>query len=572
MRLSKAFIPTLKEVPADAVIASHKLMIRSGMIRPLTAGVYSFLPLGYRVIKKIIDIVREEMDNIGGQEFLLPALNPIELWEQTDRVKAFGDTMYHIKNRPYVLAPTHEEVIAHIAKNHIQSYKDMPQVWYQVQTKFRNEARPRSGVIRSRQFFMKDAYSLDSSWEGLDKSYDDQHEAYHRIFNRCGIKFFTVGASSGAMGGSKSQEFMVESNAGEDTCAICDKCGYAANVEVALSAKEKIGKRGESKNVEKIHTPNIKTIDELAGFLKIKPEDCAKAVVYYYQAPEDKWEPVLIFMSGNDELNESKLTAALGSQVAPAKPEELFDIFGANAGSLGPINIKKKIKIIADKRLEGANNLYSGANEDNYHISGVDFERDVKLDGYFDLRTIIEGENCAKCGNPLRVVKAIELGHIFKLGTKYSIGLDAKFLDESGAEKPIIMGSYGIGVERVCACYIEQNHDDFGIVWNKELAPYKISLIAVNTNLESVVEKAEEIYKALNDKKVETLFDDRVGVSPGFKFKDADLVGSPIQVLVGEKNLKNGKIEIKIRRTGERRLVDSDNILEAIDSVLGEIK
>jgi prolyl-tRNA synthetase len=572
MRLSKAFVPTLKEVPADAVIVSHKLMIRSGMIRPLTAGVYSFLPLGYKVIKKIIEIVREEMDSIGGQEFLLPALNPIELWEQTDRVKAFGDTMYHIKNRPYVLAPTHEEVITQIAKNHIQSYKDMPQVWYQVQTKFRNEARPRSGVIRSRQFFMKDAYSLDSSWEGLDKSYDDQHDAYHRIFKRCGIKFFTVGASSGAMGGSKSQEFMVESNAGEDTCAICDKCNYAANVEVASSSKEKIGKREESKLIEKIHTPNIKTIDELCTFLKIKPEDCAKAVVYHYQAPEDKWEPVLVFMSGNDELNESKLQAALGAQVTPAKPEDLFNIFGANAGSLGPINIMKKIKIIADKRLEGANNLYSGANEDDYHVSGVDFDRDVKLDGFFDLRTINEGEGCPNCGTPLRVVKAIELGHIFKLGTKYSVGLQANFLDESGAEKPIIMGSYGIGVERVAACYIEQNNDNFGIIWNKELAPYLISLIAVNTNVESVVVKAEEIYKALTAKKIETLYDDRVGLSPGFKFKDADLIGAPIQVLVGEKNMKNGKIEIKIRKTNERHLVDIDTALESIEKILSEIE
>ncbi len=570
MKLSKAFIPTLKEVPADAVITSHKLMIRSGMIRPLTAGVYSFLPLGYRVIKKIIDIVREEMDSIGAQEFFLPALNPIELWEQTDRVKAFGDTMYHVKNRPYVLAPTHEEVIAHIAKNHIQSYKDMPQVWYQVQTKFRNEARPRSGVIRSRQFFMKDAYSLDSSWEGLDKSYNDQHEAYKKIFTRCGIKFFVVGASSGAMGGNKSQEFMVESNAGEDTCALCDKCGYAANVEVATSKKEKIGKRGESKSIEKIHTPNIKTIDELCSFLKITPDDCAKAVVYFYQV-EDKWEPVLIFMSGNDELNESKLTSVLGCQVVPAKPEELFDIFGANAGSLGPINIKKKIKIIADKRLEGANNLYSGANEDDYHLSGIDFERDVKVDGYYDLRTVIEGEACPDCGTPLRIVKAIELGHIFKLGTKYSEGLQANFLDEKGEEKPIIMGSYGIGIERVCACYIEQNNDEYGIIWNKALAPYLVSLIAVNSNVKEVMKKSEEIYDLLIKKNIDTIYDDRVGVSPGFKFKDADLIGIPLQVLVSEKNLKNGKIEIKIRRTGERKLVDQDKIIESIENIIKEI-
>lgn len=571
MRLSKAFIPTLKEVPADAIIVSHQLSIRAGLIRLLTAGVYSFLPLGYKVINKIIKIVREEMNNVDGQEFFLPALSPIELWEQTDRVKAFGDTLYHIKNRPYVLAPTHEEVITSIAKNHIQSYKDMPQIWYQVQTKFRNEARPRSGVIRSRQFLMKDAYSLDSSLEGLDKSYENQYGAYNKIFNRCGIKFFVVGASSGAMGGSKSQEFMVESNAGEDNCVICDKCNYASNIEVASSKKEKIGRKEKSKDIEKIHTPNIKTINELCKFLKITPEECAKSVVYFYQTEGDKWEPVLVLMSGNDELNESKLQMVLKAQIIPSKPEELFDIFGANTGSLGPLNMKKKIKIIADKRLENANNLYSGANVDDYHVSGIDFSRDVKCDGFFDLRTVEEGEVCPNCDSKLRIVKAIELGHIFKLGTKYSESLQANFLDEKGNEKPIIMGSYGIGIERIFACYIEQNNDEFGIIWNKALSPYLVSLIAVNSNIESVMKKSEEIYNLLKSKNIDTLFDDRVGLSPGFKFKDADLMGIPLQVLVSEKNLKQGKIELKVRRTKERFIVEIDNVIESIQKKLEEI-
>ena len=571
MRLSKAFIPTLKEVPSDAIMISHQLSIRAGLIRLLTAGVYSFLPLGYRVIKKIIEVVREEMNNTDGQEFFLPALSPIELWEQTDRVKAFGDTLYHIKNRPYILAPTHEEVITSIAKNHIQSYKDMPQLWYQVQTKFRNEARPRSGVIRSRQFFMKDAYSLDSSLEGLDKSYEKQYNAYNKIFKKCGIKFFVVGASSGAMGGSKSQEFMVESNAGEDTCAICDKCNYASNIEVAASKKEPITRKEKSNGLEKIHTPNVKTIDELCNFLKITPDDCAKSVVYFYQIEGDKWEPVLVLMSGNDELNESKLQATLKAQIIPSKPEELFNIFGANTGSLGPVDMKKKIKIIADKRLENSNNLYSGANIDNYHLSGIDLTRDVKCDGFFDLRTVTEGEGCPNCDNKLRIVKAIELGHIFKLGTKYSESLQANFLDEKGTEKPIIMGSYGIGIERILACYIEQNNDKFGIIWNKSLSPYLVSLIAVNSNAEPVINKAEEIYKLLKSKKIDTLFDDRVGLSPGFKFKDADLMGTPLQVLVSEKNLKEGKIELKVRRTNERFIVDAENIIESIQKKLEEI-
>ncbi len=566
MRLSKNFIPTLKEVPSDAIIPSHQLMLRAGMIRPLGAGVYSFLPLGYRLIKKVMQVIREEMDAIGGQEFHLPALNPIELWEETGRVQAFGDTMFHVKNRPLILAPTHEEVICYIAKGLVKSYRDMPQIWYQIQTKFRNEPRPRSGVIRGRQFLMKDSYSLDTTWEGLDKSYDLHAEAYKKIFTRAGLKFFIVGASSGAMGGSASQEFMVESDAGEDTCAVCDGCGYAANLEIASSRVDTIQRDGESKPLKEIHTPNVRTIDELKTFLKVDERILAKSLVYI----KDK-TPVMILMVGNDQLNESKLQAVMGADVRPLHPDELKALTGADGGSIGPIGMKARLPggqgfhIIADKRLEGANNLISGANKNDYHLMNIDLQRDVKVNAYHDLRTVQAGEMCPKCQKPLRVAKAIELGHIFKLGTKYADALKASFLDEQGKEQPIIMGSYGIGVERIIACHIEQYHDKFGIIWTKALAPYHVQLILVNSNNEQVVKITEDLYKQLNEAGIEVLYDDRTDASPGFKFKDADLLGMPLQVIVGEKNVVNGNVEVKHRQTGERSVI-------AIQDTIGFVK
>lgn len=559
MRFSKGFFPTVKEVPADAVIASHQLMLRAGMMRPLGAGIYSFLPLGYAVMKKAMEIIRQEMDAIGGQEFHLPALNPVELWEETDRVKAFGDIMFHIKNRALVLAPTHEEIITSIARNHVKSYREMPQIWYQIQTKFRNEPRPKSGVLRGRQFTMKDAYSLDATWDGLDVSYSAHAEAYKKIYTRCGLNFFIVGASSGAMGGTGSQEFMVESNAGEDTVALCDGCGYAANVEVAASNLPQAPRAEPSKPVEEIHTPNIKSIDELSQFLNIKTSQCAKSLVYFCGET-----PVLIFMLGNDQLNEAKLQSVLGGDVRPAHPEELLALTGADAGSIGPIGLKAKMKIIADKRLEGANGLYSGANKNDYHVDNIDFKRDVPVESYHDLRIVDSGEACAHCGKSLRIVKGIEVGHIFKLGTKYSVSMKANFLDEQGAEQPIIMGSYGIGVERIVACHIEQHHDDAGIIWQKSLAPYDVHLVCVNGNLESVVKKSEELYDALRAKGLSVLFDDRTTVTPGFKFKDADLLGMPLHVIVGDKNLKNNQIELKERATGRRWTVAADAIVDEV--------
>lgn len=564
MKLSKAFIPTLKEVPADANIPSHQLMLRAGMMRQLTTGVYSYLPLGLRAITNAMNIVRQEMDAIGGQELLLPALNPESLWIQSGR-RNVANFILSIKERDLVLAPTHEEVIGYIASMHIQSYKDLPQIWYQIQTKFRNEPRPRSGVLRGRQFIMKDSYSLDRSWEDLDKSYDAHAEAYKKIFTRCGIKFFIVGASSGAMGGTGSQEFMIESEFGEDTTALCSKCGYAANLDIATSNLSKVGRVETNEPIKEIYTPNIKTIDQLIEFLRIDQSRLAKSLVYRHSS-----KPLLIMMMGNDQLNESKLTAALGSgDFAPMGAEELLSLTGADGGSIGPVNLKG-FRIIADKRLEEMNGLISGANKNDYHIANIDLARDTKIEEYYDLRSIEAGEPCPKCSALLKISNAIELGHIFKLGTKYSDTLNISYLDESGKAQPVIMGSYGIGMERIIACYIEQNHDKDGIIWNKALAPYQIHLIAVNMNSKDVADVSEKIYSELTNAGIDVLLDDRLNITPGFKFKDADLLGMPFQVIVGDKGLKNGQIEIKRRSTGERLMVKLENAGAEITKLLAE--
>lgn len=563
MRQSQYFIPTLREAPADAQIPSHQLMMRAGLVRQVASGVFTWLPLGYKILKKIIEILREEMDAIGGQEFLMPALNPIEIWEQTGRVEAMGDVMFHIKNRDgLVLAPTHEEIITYHARQHIQSYKDLPQIWYQIQNKFRNEPRPKSGVLRGRQFLMKDAYSLDSSWEGLDESYRKHYEAYKKIFTRCGIKFFIVGASSGAMGGKQSEEFMIESDAGEDVCAISDS-GYAANLEVATSAIKPVGRISENLNLEEFPTPNAKTINDLIEQFGIPEDRLAKSVVYIIDS-----KPVLILMRGNDELNETKLQSVFKTNTfRPAEPEELLQITGANTGSIGPVNLKKSIKIVADNLLKDANGLTSGANKDGFHLKNIDLTRDCKIDEYYDLRTVREGEPCIKNGSPLRIVKAIELGHIFKLGTKYSEALGARFLDSEGKEHPIIMGSYGIGVERIMASYIEQNYDEAGIIWNKALTPFDFHLIGLGlSKTPEVKEACEKIYSDLTGLNLEVLFDDR-DENPGVKFNDADLIGIPYQIIVGKKNLDNGKVEIKDRKTGERELIDITSLNETVQNL-----
>jgi prolyl-tRNA synthetase len=587
MKLSKYFVPTLKEVPTDATVTSHILMLRSGMIRMVSAGIYSFLPLGYRVLRKVSQIIREEMNAIGGQEFHFPAINPKEIWEETGRVEAFGDILFHIKNRDYVLAPTHEEIITFHAKNAVKSYKDMPQIWYQIQTKFRNEPRPRSGVIRGRQFLMKDAYTLDVSYKALDVAYGLHDKAYRNIFDRCGLDYFVVGASSGAMGGTGSEEFMVKSDAGEDTVAYCKNCGYAANVEVAESKVKVIERENKGKEIYEIHTPNVRSIDELCEFLKTRllassetsrsgPDGqvdesmCAKSRVYVNDG-----KAVLVLMQGNDDVNESKLIKVLGGNIRPGNPEELLQIAGADAGSIGPINFKGRI--IADLKLKDRNNLFSGANKNDYHIGGIDLKRDLpdRQEGvpaieYADLRVVQSGEGCPNCDNNLEVFTAIELGHIFKLGTKYSEALGAMYLDEKGKEHPIVMGSYGIGVERIMACYIEQNFDDKGLIWNKALSPFDIHLIALNMKNETVVSSVEKLYNDLQKEGYEVLFDDR-DAAAGFKFNDADLLGMPIQIVLGEKKLKDKKCEVKIRKTGERFDVELSDLNTKLKELLSNL-
>ncbi len=537
-------------------------MIRAGLMRQLTAGVYAYLPLGYRAMQKAMRIVREEMDAIGGQEFHYPALNPESLWIQTGR-RNIPNLILSIKERDLVLAPTHEEVVGWLAANHIQSYKDLPQIWYQIQTKFRNEPRPRSGVLRGRQFIMKDSYTLDAGWDGLDKGYDLHAQAYRNIFTRCRLKFFEVGASSGAMGGTGSQEFMVESPHGEDTVVLCSSCSYAANLEVATSALPAVGGSSEKKKPTEIHTPNVKTIDDLVAFLKVDESRLAKSLAYEYEG-----KPVLILLSGNDQLNETKLVAALGQgAVSALEAEKLRGLTGADAGSIGPVGLKG-FRIIADKRLEGARDLISGANKNDYHLSGIDLKRDAAIEGYFDLRTVVDGEPCPSCSSPLRVSNAIELGHIFKLGTKYSDALGASYLDEKGKSQSIVMGSYGIGIERIVACHIEQSHDQNGIIWNTVLAPYHVHIIPVSMSAQATADAAEKVYTELSAAGIECLIDDRVNVTAGFKFKDADLLGMPLHIIAGEKGLKNGQIEFKDRATNERWMVGVDQVLTEVKKFL----
>ena len=572
MRLTKFFLPTLKDDPVDAVTASHKLMIRAGMIRQLTSGVYSSLPFGLIVFRKVENIIREEMNAIGGNEFLLPAISPAELWAETGRLEDYGDLMFRIKNRDLVLCPTHEEVFTSIAKPNLISYKDLPQVWYQIQSKFRNEERPRAGVLRGRQFTMKDAYSFDSSWEALDSSYNDMARAYRNIFTRCGLDFTVVSAHSGAMGGSDSEEFMVPAGAGEDNIVISSDGSYASNLEVAVSFKEKVARKNSDLVTEEFHTPDIKTIDELADFTGTKDKSRLAKSRVFVNAGKDGNEYILTLVCGDDEVNEMKLQNYFGLNIRSAHNEELIEITGADAGSIGPVGLKNKnVKIIADLLLEDADELISGANRNDYHLKNIDLKRDVKGIEYKDLRVVKEGEETIDRKSKIKITRAIEVGHIFKLGTKYAEALGATFLDAEGKENPVIMGSYGIGVERTAASYIEQNNDEKGIIWKGEIAPFKVILISLGGKTEEVKNISEEFYKQLCiEKKIETLYDDREGVRPGVKFNDADLIGIPVQLIIGEKNLKEGNIEIKIRSTGERLIVKKEDALNKVMELINK--
>ncbi len=562
MKLSEAYIPTQKEIPADAIIPSHQLMLRAGLIRLLASGIYSFLPLGWKIMQKIMNIIREEMNRIGGQELYLPVLNPIEIWDETGRNAAFGDEMFRLKDRKsrmLALAPTHEEIICDLARKFVRSYKDMPQIWYQIQTKFRDEPRPRSGVIRARQFFMKDSYSLDATKEGLEKSYLLHAEAYKNIFQRCGLRFHIVGASSGLMGGSGSQEFMMESKYGEDTLLLCENCDYAANMEIAQSVPEST--ICEKHEIEYIHTPGQKTIEEVSKFLKKSPAELMKSLLFIN---ED--QPVMVLIRGDHEVNESKLQSCLGSSIRPANADEVTEICGAEIGFVGPYSTKKKVRIVADLAIQDQHDLTTGANRSNYHIRGLEFGRDIHADTFIDIRNILPSEKCTNCGGKIKIVNAIELGHIFKLGTKYSKSMNAVFLDKDSKEKPIIMGSYGIGVERIIAASVEQNRDEKGIIWDVSIAPYLVHIIPVKMDNTEIVNMAQNLYKELQDNKIEAMIDDRK-VSPGFKFKDADLLGMPYQVIIGENWIKTKLIDFKERKTGQVQKLNPDKLIAQINEL-----
>ncbi len=542
MRYSRLFIPTLKEAPADAEAVSHKLMVRAGFVRQLAAGLYIYLPLGIRVMAKINQIIREEMNAIGGQEVTMPVLNPAEVWQQTGRWDAIGGEMFRLKDRggrDMCLAMTHEETMTWLAAHDIRSYRELPQIWYQVQTKLRDEARPKSGVLRTREFTMKDSYSFDKDEEGLDRSYQLHLEAYKKIYARCGIRFHVVESDTGMMGGSMAHEYMAPSPAGEDDVALCDACGYAANTELALSVPKPAPAASDS--FEEIATPERRTIEEVTRFLKVTPDRLLKSVLVMSETG-----PVLALVRGDQMLHEKKLTKLIGPH-RPAQKDEVKAALGVPAGFIGPMG--HKIRKIADNVLQqGA--YIAGANKEGFHVKGVSAAAHFSDAAFADIHTAVAGDACSKCGKPLRIEKVIEIGNIFKLGTKYSIPLKANYLDEQGNEKPIIMGSYGIGPARIAAAAIEQGNDKDGIMWPPSIAPFQVQVIPVNVKDQPSMDTAEELYTALAEKGFEVLLDDR-DERAGVKFKDADLVGIPYRVVIGEKNLKEGFVEFKERRTGK---------------------
>ena len=569
MRWSNLFIPTLREDPADAEVTSHRLLVRAGYIRQLTAGVYSLLPLAQRVRLKIIQIIREEMNRIGGQEFVLPAIHPAEVWKESGRWEVMGDNMFRLKDRKgtdMALGMTHEEVFTTIARNSLNSYRQLPQVWYQIQVKFRDEARPKSGLLRVREFTMKDAYSFDVDRAGLDKSFQDQYDAYCRIFTRCGLKYTAVEASSGAMGGSQSTEFMMRTNAGEDNIVVCEKCGYAANVEKATSKLAPLGDPAAAENASpaEFPTPGVRTIEDLTTFPGGASADRQiKTLVYVL---DDK--VTLVLMRGDHELNETKLLDASGAiNARAAQPEEIREALGASAGSLGAVGVSpashpKIAQVIADYALRGRRNMTTGANKDEHHLRGVSVDRDIKVDKWASLRAVKAGEACSNCENPLDVFKAVEVGHVFKLGTKYSESMNARVLLADGTEVPIIMGSYGIGVERAIAGVVEAHNDDAGIIWPVSVAPFHAVVTPVNIKDQALMSAAERIYLDLQNAGVEALLDDR-DERAGVKFNDADLIGVPYRITVGKK-IKDGLVELFTRSTRQSEDVSVDTIVQAV--------
>lgn len=553
VRASKAFIPTLKEAPTDAQVASHRLLVRAGFVRQLGAGLYDYLPLARRSLAKIEAIIREEMSAIGAQEFYLPALHPAEIWKESGRWEVMGDNMFRLKDRKggdYCLGMTHEEIFTAIARDELRSYRQLPQVWYQIQAKFRDEPRPKSGLLRVRQFTMKDAYSFDVDQAGLDRSYDDQKGAYEKIFTRCGLDFVAVQAHSGAMGGSGSQEFMVRTDAGEDLVAACARCRYAANTETATSRLEALVDQPGPAALEKFATPGVVTIEALQRQpYGVGARRQLKTLVYVADGAL-----VLAVVRGDHDLNEAKLQTATGaSDVRPAHPEEIFALLGAHPGSLGAVGVTKA-PVFVDPAVADRTNMVTGANEDGFHVRGVDVRRDLLGHGRLaELRSVKAGEGCPRCDGTLDVFKALEIGHIFKLGTKYSTSLKANVLKADGVETPIVMGSYGIGVERILAAAIELHHDQDGIRWPMAIAPFHVTVLPLGKEPE-LTEAADRVVAELGAAGVEVLYDDR-DERPGVKFKDADLIGIPLRLAIGKKGLAEGKVEWKVRGVKDVELV-----------------
>ncbi|MEN8041777.1 MAG: proline--tRNA ligase [Actinomycetota bacterium] len=566
MRWSEAFIPTLRDDPADAEAISHKLLVRGAYVRQLMSGVYSMLPLGQRVRAKVMAIIKEEIDGIGGQEFLLPQLHPLSIWERTGRIDTMRDVIMSFednKGGTVVLGPTHEEIFATAAAE-LTSYKQLPQLWYHIQTKFRDEARPKSGLLRVREFTMKDSYTFDTDFAGLDEQFGRHFAAYMRIFDRLGMEVVAVKASSGAMGGKDSVEFMAPSDVGEDDVAACASCGYAANLETAESTLEAIADPEGDAEIERFATPGVRTIEDLTTFPGGAAADRQiKTLVYSLDG-----ELALVLLRGDHVLQDQKLMDATGAiEVRPAHGEEISELLGADAGSLGAVGVSD-VRILADEALRDRHHMTTGANQNDMHIRGVDVTRDIAAE-WIDLRTVEAGEACVVCGEELHVYTAIEVGHIFKLGTFYADKLDMTVLDENGKTIPIVMGSYGIGVERNMAASIEANHDDKGIVWPIEIAPYHVVITVVRPDDERSAEVSAALYEELQAAGIEVILDDRKE-RPGVKFTDAELIGIPLRITVGPRGLDNGVLEFAERRSGENYEVPMTDAPDRVQAFLDQ--
>ncbi|CCJ34344.1 proline--tRNA ligase [Caloramator australicus] len=565
MRLSNLFMPTLREVPAEAEIPSHQLMLRAALMRKLASGIYNYLPLGLRVLRKIEEIVREEMNREGAQEILCSALLPSELWKESGRWEVFGPEMFKLldrNGREFCLGPTHEEIFTDIIRNEVKSYKDMPLNLYQIQTKYRDERRPRFGVMRCREFTMKDAYSFDTSWEGLDESFNKMYRAYCRIFDRCGLDYKAVEADTGAMGGTGSMEFMVKSDIGEAEVVYCSSCDYAANIEKAPTFEVKVEAKEELKELQKVETPNVRTIEELVSFFNTTPQKFAKTLIY---KADDK--VVAVMVRGDRDVNETKVINYLKCiNLELADAETVRKATGADIGFAGPIGIKVD-ELLIDYEVKYIENMIIGANETAYHMINANYGRDFE-GTVGDFRNIAIGDKCPKCGAEIKINRGIEVGHIFKLGTKYSQAMGATFVDDKGEEKPIIMGCYGIGINRTMAAVIEQNHDEKGIIWPLSIAPFHVIVVPVVMKDELQVKVAEEIYNKLNEMGVETLIDDR-DERAGVKFNDADLIGIPIRITVGKK-IKDGIVEFKLRNSSEVKEIKVEEVYDEVLKVFKE--